>query len=81
MHLGQGARCSPPLLKTMLQDKRVLALKCQKGGVACVPTPASKDLRVRRRQQGQTAGLGPGVKLRVRSQFLSGGLQAWRTVR
>ena len=47
----------PPLWKTMLQDKRVLALKRQKGGVACVPTPASKDLRVQRRQQGQTAGL------------------------
>ena len=37
-----------------------------------MPTPASKDLRVQRRKQGQTAGLGPDTKLRVRSQFLSG---------
>ena len=32
MHPGQGARCSAPLWKTRLQDKRVLALKMPDGG-------------------------------------------------
>ena len=65
---GPEEHTSPQSKATAFQSSPTLRL-------SYVPTPASKDLQV---QQGQTAGLDPGMKLRVRSQFMSGGLAAWR---
>ena len=66
----------PPLAENKVARQACPCIKMPNGGRGSVPTPASTDLRVQRRQQGQTAGLGPGMKLRVRSQFMSGGLPA-----
>ena len=62
----------PPCGKNVARQACPCVKMPKKGGVARVPTPASTDLRVQKRQQGQTAGLDPGMKLRVRSQFMSG---------
>ena len=68
MHLGPGARYSPPVKQ--IARHACPCLKVPNEGAACVPTPASEG-RVQRRKQGQTAGLGPDKRLGERSQSSS----------